>query len=188
MILFQKIILHPPPLRQFKKKCIFAKRDFTSKMDNFYCKINKNETGQKGFKLTNLRYANNVPTFYQFQELAIYCLWEKTSKGIKVTGPNGKSIVLTYTAGHGTVCITSDSDGNYWTATPKDNDKSMGFTIHRDGTFDFTEIEGYRYRAVRLVDDNRKIIPKTKPNQDNNSNSNTPQNNQSKFPAKKMSK
>ena len=73
------------------------------------------------YETTLREFGNNLPTSKQWEELRAYCHWEWVGSGYKVTGPNGKSIVLP-AAG----CRDRDgsvdrvgSSGYYWSSTPK---------------------------------------------------------------------
>lgn len=51
----------------------------------------------------------NLPTCEQFQELIEECEWGRKGSSYRVTGPNGRSILLE---------ATEESTGNYWSSTP----------------------------------------------------------------------
>ena len=70
------------------------------------------------------RYGDKMPTREQFEELLDYCEEEWTGKGMKLTGPNGKFIILQAT-------------GNYDCSGKYQNKYNMDYwsrTQYKDGT------------------------------------------------------
>lgn len=84
---------------------------------------NTNEKGFYSFNEAVKKYGNKLPTETQMQELKRECKWQwftdSLSSGYKITGPNGKYIVLP-AAGYGGIFDTItdiNSAGFYWSRT-----------------------------------------------------------------------
>lgn len=72
------------------------------------------------------KFGDKLPTEDQWEELKKYCTWTWTGKGYKVTGRNGKSIILPTTGYRfcdGRV-PHDDSVGYYWSSTPYSSRKA----------------------------------------------------------------
>jgi hypothetical protein len=98
-------------------------------------------------------FGNNLPTSKQWEELRAYCHWEWVGSGYKVTGPNGKSIVLP-AAGYrdcgGSVSYVG-SLGLYWSSTPNgsENAWSLSFNSGRVNMDYYRRCYGLSVRLVR---------------------------------------
>ena len=86
------------------------------------------------------KFANNLPTKEQFEELINNCKWYWEGNGYKLVGPNGNSIYLP-AAGF------LDCDGNmrgacgvYWSSTPYDSDDAWCFYFVSDGVYIITSL------------------------------------------------
>ncbi len=101
-----------------------------------------------------LQFGNRLPTMEQWVELKDKCQWSWDSSGIKVTGPNGNSIVLPalgYRNCNGNI-YNVGSHGYYWSSTPDGSDENDAWFLK----FNSDEVSmGSRYRchvrSVRLV-------------------------------------
>lgn len=98
------------------------------------------------------RFGNKLPTKQQLEELKSKCTWTWTSKGYKVTGPNGYSITLPaagYRLCNGGVPGVG-TRGNYWSSTPDDSDFAwyLYFSSSGVGVSCSLRCEG---QSVRLV-------------------------------------
>ena len=97
-------------------------------------------------------FGNNLPTKEQWEELKAYCHWEWTGSGYKVTGPNGKSIVLP-AAGYrdcGGSVYNVGSYGNYWSSTPSGSEYAWGLYFTSSGVYmDYNRCNGLSVRLVR---------------------------------------
>lgn len=81
------------------------------------------------------RFGNKLPTKQQLEELKSKCTWTWTSKGYKVTGPNGYSITLP-AAGYRDCWGDVDFVGKYgyyWSSTPSDSDLAWNLGISSSG-------------------------------------------------------
>ena len=80
-------------------------------------------------------FGNSLPTKEQLEELVGQCTWERLEKEYKVTGPNGKSIMLpaeglrncSGTAGEQGVI------GRYWSSTSEDADLAWTLSFNMAG-------------------------------------------------------
>ena len=100
------------------------------------------------------RFGDKLPTMKQLGELECECQWEWIGDGYKVTGPNGKSIVLSaagYRDCDGSVNDVG-SDGLYWSSTPCGSEDAWYLYFNSGGVS-----MNYNYRcyglSVRLVQD-----------------------------------
>lgn len=97
------------------------------------------------------KFGDKLPTRAQWEELKEMCTWTWTGKGYKVTGDNGKYIILP-AAG----CSLSGglyqigSHGYYWSSTPNSSLKAWFLSFDSDVVFMYSD---YRFigRSVRLV-------------------------------------
>ena len=98
------------------------------------------------------RFGNKLPTKQQLEELKSKCTWTWTSKGYKVTGPNGYSITLPaagYRDCFGDVDFVG-TYGYYWSSTPNDSNSAWFLYFDSSGVLMryYTRCYG---RSVRLV-------------------------------------
>lgn len=97
------------------------------------------------------RYGNKLPTREQWEELNGMCTWTWTGKGYRVTGDNGKSIMLP-AAGYRCEGEVNNvgSLGIYWSSTTIDNENAWDFLF--DSKIHMVE-DGPRHcgYSVRLV-------------------------------------
>lgn len=116
-----------------------------------------NENGYYNYEDAVEAYGDNLPSKEQWEELIKVCKWtwkegRCSDNGYKITGPNGKSIVMSVTGLYycdgdvGAIC----SDGNYWSSTTGD----LGWAWNLN--FDYMDVDTYQslccYRyAIRLV-------------------------------------
>lgn len=68
-------------------------------------------------------FGEQLPTKEQFEELKSVCYWSWNGSGYKVTGPNGKSIVLPASGWYGYDERVGEVgvEGSYWSSTPTEN-------------------------------------------------------------------
>ena len=79
-----------------------------------------NATGLYTYNEAVSQFGNRLPSKAQWEELKAECQWSWTGNGYRVTGPNGKSILL-LAAGYRDPDIGVRSVGligNYWSSTP----------------------------------------------------------------------
>ena len=98
-------------------------------------------------------FGSNLPTIEQWEELKSYCLWVWSGSGYKVTGPNGKSIVLPaagYRDCDGSINRVG-SRGNYWSSTPYGSE--FAWSLNFGSTDVKKNYKYYRcnYYSIRLV-------------------------------------
>ena len=100
------------------------------------------------------KFGGKLPTREQWEELKGMCTWTWTGKGYRVTGENGKSIVLP-AAGY------RDCDGNmdvvgsygyYWSSTPRGSETAWELNFGSDGV-GMGSYGRCRGHSVRLVQD-----------------------------------
>ncbi len=97
-------------------------------------------------------YGNSLPTREQWEELMTECTWKWNGNGYKVTGSNGKAIVLP-AAGY-RICSggvrSVGSLGNYWSSTPSGSEEAWELDFGSGGV---NVRSSYRCggRSVRLV-------------------------------------
>ena len=102
------------------------------------------------------QFGSQLPTKEQWEELKDYCewTWREPQGGYKVTGPNGKFIVLPaagYRGCNGNVGSVGSS-GNYKSSTPDDSD--FAWVLYFDsGGVDMSENDRCGGASVRLVQD-----------------------------------
>ena len=102
------------------------------------------------------QYENMLPTKEQYEELKENSNWSWTGNGYKITGPNGRSIVLPaagYRNCNGDVMSYVRSLGNYWSSSPNGPEKAWELyfgsrNVYMDGT---RRCYG---QSVRLVQNN----------------------------------
>ena len=98
-------------------------------------------------------FGSNLPTKEQWEELRTYCHWEWTGSGYKVTGPNGKSIVLPAAGLRDCVgsVIGVGSAGYYWSSTPDGSEYAweLGFGAGGVGMVNHYRCYGQSVRLVR---------------------------------------
>lgn len=83
-----------------------------------------NEKGMYSYGHAMICFGKCLPSQEQWMELRNECEWKWTGMGYKVTGSNGKSIILPavgYQDCNGTIDYVG-SGGSYWSSTPKDSD------------------------------------------------------------------
>ena len=116
------------------------------KKDNEKDKAHKE--GFYNFGEARTKFGNQLPTEEQYQELINFCQWEWLGDGYKVTGPNGKSIILPAAGGvdiffYGRSGI--NTDGYYWSYT-------KGRLMYFSRSSQRTQPSGSSFRIpVRLV-------------------------------------
>lgn len=97
-------------------------------------------------------FGSNLPTKEQWEELKSFCHWEWTGSGYKVTGPNGKTIVLPaagYRNCDGSVNYVG-STGHYWSSSPSGSEDAWGLDFGPYGV-DMSYHSRCNGRSVRLV-------------------------------------
>lgn len=98
------------------------------------------------------QFGSQLPTANQWRELRSYCEWTKWNYGgYKVTGPNGKYIVLsTFGSRNCDGIVSYGSEGYYWSSTPLSSDHALGFILCSLGPHmnEYNRCEGF---SVRLV-------------------------------------
>lgn len=97
------------------------------------------------------KFGDELPTREQWEELKGMCTWKWTGKGYKVSGDNGRFIVLPASGAHGYEgSIGVGSNGFYWSSTLYNSDKAWCVDFIKDGVFvsKCHRIEGL---SVRLV-------------------------------------
>ncbi len=88
-------------------------------------------------------FGDKLPTKNQWEELMTFCIWTWTGKGYKITGKNGKSIVLPSTSPRG--------GGSYWSVT-NDYPKTRAWIIEFSSRGVGLDVEGYSNKlSVRVV-------------------------------------
>lgn len=96
---------------------------------------NFNATGFYTYDEAVSQFGNRLPTKEQWEELKAECQWSWNGSGYKVTGPNGKSIVLPALG----VRNCEDevwrvgTNGFYWSSTPDGSDKSWRLDFGSSG-------------------------------------------------------
>ena len=92
-----------------------------------------NESGGDGYYTYNeavSQFGSQLPTKEQWEELKDCCewTWREPQGGYKVTGPNGKFIVLPAAGGRdcGGSVWSVGSGGCYWSSTPNGSDDAWG--------------------------------------------------------------
>lgn len=77
------------------------------------------------------KYGNKVPSQGQWEELKNYCTWTWNGKEYKITGSNGKSIVLPAVGSvncNGNLYAVGRS-GYYWSSTPSDSKRAWNLNF-----------------------------------------------------------
>ena len=113
-----------------------------------------NATGFYTYNESVSQFGNRLPSKEQWEELKAECQWSWTGSGYKVTGPNGKSIVLPaagYRILDGSVCNVG-SYGNYWSSTPKGSENAWTLDLNSFVVYVSSSIHGFGF-SVRLVQD-----------------------------------
>ena len=114
----------------------------------------KNEPGFYTFDEAVSKFGSKLPTREMLEELKSSCKWTWTGKGYKVTGPNGKSIVLP-AAGYRN-CSGSVYDvgsyGYYWSSTPIDSGYAWYLYFDSGSVYIHNISRCYGF-SVRLVQD-----------------------------------
>lgn len=98
-------------------------------------------------------FGSNLPTKEQWEEVNVYCHWEWTGSGYKVTGPNGKSITLPaagYRSCRGNVVHGVGTYGDYWSSTLGGLELAWSLYFY-SGMVSVEEAGRCRGRSVRLV-------------------------------------
>ena len=96
-----------------------------------------NESGFYDYDSAVRKYGKNLPTLDQWKELKRFCTWEWIGNGYKVSGENGKFIILP-AAGErhcdGNRYRYVGSRGYYWSSTPCDSEKAWAISFGSNGT------------------------------------------------------
>lgn len=104
-----------------------------------------NESGFYDYDSASRIFGDKLPTKNQWEELMTFCIWTWTGKGYKITGKNGKFIVLPSTSTRG--------GGSYWSIT-NDYPKKKAWILEFASRGVGMDIEGYSNKlSVRLVKD-----------------------------------
>lgn len=122
-----------------------------------WCSVNE-DCGLLSYEDAVLIYKNKPPTKKQITELKDECDWKKVENGYQVTGPNGKSIILTLDGYHNCSGETKGQGlvGSYWSSTPdnKGNAWRLGFEEGRFEVLPKVSVTNHLRcygRSVRLV-------------------------------------
>lgn len=83
------------------------------------------------------RFGENLPLEDQWLELVFHCNWIWTGIGYKVTGDNGKFIVLPAAGFRDCIGGVHDvgSSGNYWSSTPTGSETACDITFDSGGVY-----------------------------------------------------
>ena len=115
------------------------------------------ETNEAGFHTYDeavQRFGDNLPSREQFEELQTLCQWDWIGDGMKVTGPNGNSIVLPAAGSRSCSGDVSNvgSYGYYWSSTPDGSVNAWRFYFDSGNEYllNYGRCFGY---SVRLVQD-----------------------------------
>lgn len=79
------------------------------------------------------QFGTSLPTHAQMEELLRKCTWTWVGNGYRVTGPNGKSIVMPvtgYKACYMDRIDDAETDGNYWSCTTCEDADSRAYSIN----------------------------------------------------------
>lgn len=104
------------------------------------------------FNTAKKKYKRNMPSIKQWEELQRVCRWEWIGDGYKVTGPNGKAIILP-AAGYRNVSGQIGkvgAFGNYWSWIIKDKEEAWRFGFESD-KFSLAAHSRKYERSIRLV-------------------------------------
>ena len=121
--------------------------------------LNESESDGSGFYTYDeavKHFGNNLPTKTQWEELKDCCewTWRENEKGYKVTGPNGKFIMLPAAGVRG--CdggvYSVGSGGDYWSSTPYDSGNAWSLDFYSGGVCMNRLSRCYGF-SVRLVQD-----------------------------------
>ena len=132
------------------------------------------------------KFGETVPTIGNWNELEEECDFEWTSKGFKVTGPNGNYIILPATkrwdCDEGTIS-TYDKTGSYWTYNYRGSVYAYGYLI----SVSYGSGTGDQYRcskfAIRQIHKKRMHREKVEEKNENNTQTNTAVETQNNTPA-----
>ena len=137
-----------------------------------------NQSGYYDYDGAVKAFGNSMPTVEQWHELKTKCRWEWQNNNAKVTGPNGKSIILSaegyydYEDGR----ASSSSSGYYWSRTPSHHGMSVYLRFNSyDEKVDMNEYNRGRGHSIRLVkssDKDQKSAPKSSTTVETKGNSN----------------
>ena len=111
-----------------------------------------NESGFYNYENAVSKFADNLPTKEQFEELKNECEWTWLGNGYKVTGPNGESITLPaagYRGCNGDV-YNVGTYGSYWSSTPRDSDDAWYLDFRSSGV-NMYSVARCAGQSVRLV-------------------------------------
>ena len=113
---------------------------------------NNNESGFYTYDDAVRTFGNKLPTKAQLEELQSSCNWTWTSRGYKVTGPNGNSIVLPATGyrGCGGSTRSIGSCGIYRSSTPGGSGKAW-FLYFCSGEVDMGSGDQCSGGSIRLI-------------------------------------
>lgn len=112
----------------------------------------KNEKGFYSYDEAVRKFGDRLPTKEQSEELKDMCSWSWNGSGYKVTGPNGKSIVLPsdgYRTCDGSVYNVGTA-GDYWSSSHIGSDNAWYLNINARSIFNLNRCFGF---SVRLVQD-----------------------------------
>ena len=106
------------------------------------------------------KYANNLPTKKQFEELMTSCQWTWTSHGYKVEGPNNVTIYMP--AAGSSDCYGNENNigsvGAYWSSTLDESGDAWGLSFGSGGIYMIYDHYRCGGNSVRLVKHKEKII------------------------------
>ncbi len=114
----------------------------------------QNEKGLYTCEEADSQFGMQLPTRAHWEELKSKCKWSWTGSGYKVTGPNGKSIVLPAEGirNCGGIVNGEGSCGSYWSCTPYGSKYAWGLYFNSSGPKVDYYLRSYGY-SVRLIQD-----------------------------------
>lgn len=114
-----------------------------------------NESGYYKYDDAMNKFGNNMPSQEQWQELIDYCTWTRLKSGFKITGKNGKDIILPdnrYTDCQGnngqneiSKGVVFSNLGAYWSSTSISHEDAWGFLMKYFADFHYGTYEKYSY-------------------------------------------
>lgn len=126
--------------------------DLGLKSGTKWCDVN--ETGFYKYDEAVIQFGNRLPTSADWEELKNECVWKfmDSEGGLKVVGPNGKSITLPAEGSrkHKRVYSVGRS-GFYWSSTPSGRLFARYFYFDLYNKLWVGAIESWRGLSVRLV-------------------------------------
>lgn len=107
----------------------------------------EDEEGTYTYYEANAIFGKNLPTLEQYQELLKYCKVTPEGDGVRLTGPNGKSIVMSYDNFHCYVPNDSYTTGVRLTeGISRQGKNTISLSTHYRHHFDLHKVhEAYRY-------------------------------------------